>query len=119
MTEDESGVAMVRQGYNEETRNLNFRVGIRDIDRACEALEAIGDYNDFNGARVGRALREAVGGGGRFLTFYVGREGSPVLYVGPIYANSDKEEGAIIAAMREARADEVSREGRLIRAWWD
>ena len=118
-SEDATALEMVRKGYalddpTDRERVLTFRVAFNDRENAYAALEAIGDYNDFNGSAVANALRGAIRDRSTRIT--VGREGSPVVYVS--VWGEDGE--AIQDALWDAKADEVDPDRhRDIRAWWD
>jgi hypothetical protein len=122
-TEDLTALSIVKLGYalddpTDQHRCLSFRVGFTDHEAAFSALVAIGDYNDFNGATVAQAIQSVKLD--RFTRIEVGREGSPVIYVGPFYGDRDKVAlSALTDALRGAVADECDFDGRLLRAWWD
>lgn len=122
MSDEQNAIEMVRMGYDEPTRNLNFRVGFYTFfgisDPVCEAIRAIGPYNNFEPENAVAALQRAEEAIGSKIS--VGREGSPCLYIEVDYPDKDDaRKNAIMAAMREAKADEVDFEGREVRAWWD
>lgn len=120
-TEDLTALSIVKLGYalddpTDQHRCLNFRVGFTDHEAAFSALVAIGDYNEFNGAKVAQAIQSARLG--RYTRILVGREGSPVIYF-PYVGDMDERE-RLMTALREADADEcdVTPDGS-VRAWWD
>lgn len=120
-TEDATAAKMVRLGYalddpTDAERVLDFRATFNDPHAAFNAIEDIGGYNDFEGGKVAQALAGAEVG--MHTRIAVGREGSPVIYVGPFF-DSDDEQARIMEAFRATRADEVDFDGRMIRAWWD
>lgn len=119
-SDNENGVELVRRGYNEPTRCLDFRVSFSTYGdgRACvlAALRAIGGYNNFDPELVAMALDP-------FLAHDVvrrvdvGREGSPVIY---LRTDAVPEFRHVIEnALRDVRADELDWTGDTLRAWWD
>lgn len=121
--EDATAARMVALGYalddpTDHNRCLGFRVAFNTTEGACAALRSIGDYNAFNGDAVAEALQPlAASGGGTRIS--VGREGSPVVYVGPFYSGDEEEQREFMEALRLVGADEIDLVGREIRAWWD
>lgn len=118
-TEDLTALQIVKLGYaiddpTDNHRCLNFRVGFNDHEAAFSALVAIGDYNEFNGARVADAIMSAKLD--RYRRVSVGREGSPVVYIA---AYGDDEQKRVMDALRAADADECDVTRGEIRAWWD
>jgi hypothetical protein len=122
-TEDLTAFSIVNLGYalddpTDQHRCLNFRVGFTDHEAAFSALVAIGDYNEFDGARVAQAIKSV--GLDRYTRIMVGREGSPVIYVGPFFGDRDKTMlSTLTAKLQDVAADECDFDGRLLRAWWD
>lgn len=118
-TEDTTALAMVRLGYalddpTDESRCLNFRVGFTEGSAAAEACLAIEAYNEFEGTKVVTAINRIIAID-RFARIYVGREGSPVLYV-TAYGKADQ----VMAALKDAGPDELDLDGsNTVRAWWD
>ena len=122
-TEDQTALEIVKLAYavddpSDSRRCLNMRVGFTDHDGAYDALRAIDSYNDFDGSKVVAALKRA--NIDKYTRIEVGREGSPVVYIGPIFGDDDQRV-RIEAALKCARADEIDFDGRTrrIRAWWD
>lgn len=117
-TDDQNAVALVRRGYDEPTRVLHFRVAFQATAAALDALRAIGDYNEFNGDRVARALYGSLPGReAPCLRVDVGRENSPVLYIRGLHA---EHVDAVKAALYEAGVEELGIGPLgLLRAWWD
>lgn len=118
MTDEQNAVELVRRGYEEGTRCLNFRVNFytwsdSGIDNALEAIRLIGGYNEFNGEVVAEALRPVLKD---CMSIAVGREGSPVLY---FRTNDSDTKTRLRKVLRKLRADEIDTEGRELRAWWD
>lgn len=115
----------IRQAYTEETRQLDF-LASRPISTAdsvlAEAINAIGDYNNFEPDVVLIRLRRFPG------QVLIGREGSPVLYV-----RLDSQTGLDVENFRDAMlacdADEFNQVGEFnsgprglggwFRVWWD
>lgn len=103
----------VKRAYNERTRNLNFKASATvPATSLSVTLKPIGRYNEFSPARVARAVSSV----DPKARVYVGREGSPVLYIKTTKARMDK----MAIALRTAKADEIhKRPGGWIRVWWD
>jgi hypothetical protein len=120
---------MVKLGYGDShepwekmTRCLDFRVSFNSAATAAEAVLMVGQYNDFDPKSVAEALL-AVGeilGGGYGSTYYVGREGSPVIYIS---SYNDVDWVKVQDALRRAKPDELGMDERGyrpgVRAWWD
>lgn len=120
--EDAVGLEMVKLGYATESpdpncraRCLFFRAKFDTLAGAQAAVRAIGKYNNFDGEKIVTALESC-----DFEDIYgewveIGREYSPVLYI-----RSYGSEAEVMAAMRDAQADEVEVDKRgYVRAWWD
>ena len=118
-TDNQNGVALVERGYNEPTRCLNFRVGFPTYgdgrDCAIKAVEAIGQYNSFDPARVVPVLIGMVELSRGYGEIMVGRQSSPVIYV----RCTETEATAIMAEFHDASADECDYCDGYVRAWWD
>lgn len=102
----------VKRAYTEKTRKLDF-LASRPV-RATSlpvVLKAIGEYNQFYPSRVARAIMSV----DKRASVYVGREGSPALYIKTTPAKAPK----MRAALRAAKADEIGTKKGYIRAWWD
>jgi hypothetical protein len=130
-------------GSGYRSRHLNARVGLFTKDNIRRALSTIGQYNRFDGDRVADVLFEELDGlidWERRGCVSVGREGSPVVYIGTHLKTLDTDFETIIqAAFRVGKrtgADEVSAEyqqhdwdgdGEIsmpeqpheVRLWWD
>lgn len=118
------GLAMIRLGYdgehnNFETRHLDFVVGFSNIEVACEAVDIIDSYNNFDASSVKRSL-ELAWSKLSFGTIYIGREASPVIYIRD-YGMKEQTISEIMAFMLAASADEVDydKHNSRVRAWWD
>ena len=130
-------VEFVRIGYHDAC--INFTVQFRefssnDRNRFAElkqAIRAAGQYNEFEPSKVIGAL-DLVSNFIEEIQF--GREGSPVMYLRLIASTWDSAsetwhkhssktlrhiEGFIKGAFSNAVFDEFSREGNVIRVWWD
>lgn len=128
-------------GYNESTRNLDFRVKCESLNDLKQCVNIIRAYNEFDAERINEALDQHASkkayynegnpnNGKDKYTFTVGREGSPVMYV-ELYAANDEEVKEFKSAMeylsRKALADEFSiKEDKFAgstmlqaRLWWD
>lgn len=130
-TEDDQALEIVRMGFGDcypawndsDDRSLMFRVGFATIEKVCEAIESIGEYNDFDPDRVCEAMRKVAKVVNKrdldcVRHYSVGREGSPVIYV-HLWGNEGNVED-VIDALREAGPDELYAENdRRVRAWWD
>lgn len=121
--EELTGLEIVKLGYavddpTDQNQVLIFRVGFDHAPGAAEALRAIGSYNAFEGRVVAAAIENLPLD--PMHRIEVGREYSPVVYVGPFYgSNAEADSERVMAAMRDAAADEVERRGGYVRAWWD
>lgn len=120
--EDECAFSIVRLGYavddsTDQFRCLNFRVGFgygrSNVAAACFAVSIIDQYNDFDAVNVCHALNNM--NLGPYTSIYIGREGSPVMYIGCRQTDVTKLTGLF----RDARADEIDFNGRELRIWWD
>ena len=149
-----SAQAMTEIGYNEPTRNLYFRVECEDLEDLKECVKIIKAYNDFDCNKINEALDKFANfkrfynpgnrnNGKDVLTFSIGREGSPVMYITwmkfgqetEFYDSDELDEGSVevltekffkesMENLREwTRADEcdIDLEGALkaCRLWWD
>jgi hypothetical protein len=127
MSDSDNAVEMVRFGYNEDTRNLNFRVGFylpRELDYVLESIKVIDQYNDFNYHNVVPAVREVCEQHlAPYSEVYVGREGSPVIYFESRNGDADLDMQEIENLLNDANCDEFdveeTRYKAQIRAWWD
>lgn len=102
----------VKRAYTEKTRKLDFLTSrpVRAISLPV-VLKAIGQYNEFNPSRVARAIMSV----DKHASVYVGREGSPALYIKTTPGKAPR----MRAALKAARADEIGTKKGYIRAWWD
>lgn len=122
-TEDEVAQRIVSLGYalddpTDAERVLNFRVRFNTKAGAFAAIRSIGDYNAFDGDQVADALDKVLPEDRSITTISVGREGSPVIYVGPFYPGDPA--AAVKNALRDVHADELDMtKHRELRAWWD
>lgn len=102
----------VKRAYTERTRKLHF-LASRSVKASgvLAILKAVGQYNQFKPAKVASAINVVDPG----AKVYVGREGSPVLYIKTTTARVPRMKSAV----RAAKADEVGMSRGWIRAWWD
>jgi len=146
-----SAQAMTTIGYNEPTRNLYFRVRCEGLEDLKECVKIIEAYNDFDCNRITGALDKFASfkrwynpnnpnNGQDVLTFEIGREGSPVLYISWMkFGNEDVKylktedsfgiftdelfEESMENLEKRAKADEchIDPEGwrKTCRLWWD
>lgn len=77
----EGSLNLLRYGYNEPTRALEFRVGFYMGEGVIAALEAIGEYNYFEPGKVTKALIVLANHKQLARRIEVGRETRPVLYL--------------------------------------
>jgi len=115
---DNNPLYAIARAYDENTRMLMFHSTELEAKDLQEALDIIGEYNDFDSKLVGKTLLEHFGREDVF-GFVVGREYSPVVYVvgkrhACFWLKTLKE------VAKKAKVDEVSvdMQGRL-RLWWD
>jgi hypothetical protein len=127
-------VEFVRIGYHDAC--INFVVKFREWSGSTErftelkqAINAAGQYNEFEPSKVIRAIEQVC----CFIDeIQFGREGSPVMYLRLISHIQDGEvwfkhsaktlrriENVIKKAFSKTMFDEWSREGNVIRVWWD
>jgi hypothetical protein len=144
-----SAQAVTTVCYNENTRNLNFRITCENLNDLKESVKIIDQYNDFNWETINEALDQYVSfkrfyndenpnNGTDLLTFDIGRESSPVMYVkyfepqGNKYRTENNEvrdftkedfEKSLRAFANIAKADECDfgNDGcySYCRLWWD
>lgn len=119
-SEDQMALKMIRLGYavddpTDRERCLNFRVGFDSADSAMEACRIIDSYNNFSGTQVADAIRKVAALSGTWSTFYVGREGSPVVYIRCFGEKINQ----VAAILNEAGPDECEADNGYVRAWWD
>lgn len=116
MTDRENTIELLRLGYDEPTRSLNFRVGFfNDWEAVFECLFIIDTYNAFDAEEIVKALRPFTA---LFMRLEIGRESSPVMYFSD-WANTGELE-AIGKALSDVGADEVDiDESGTLRVWWD
>lgn len=95
---------------------MDFRVKVT-LEAVPAALRAIGEYNGFKPGSASMAVLDAAMLA-EWTGIYVGREGSPVIYLRGLEDHDDRLRAAEMFAA--AGADEVScsPDGEL-RAWWD
>jgi len=93
-----SAQAVTKICYNENTRNLNFRIKCGDLKDLKECVQIIEGYNAFEWKKVNEALdlcaslkrfygKDNPNNGQDFFEFEVAREGSPAIYI-KYYAGS-------------------------------
>ena len=81
-----SAQAMIKLGFNEATRNLQFRVNCEDLSDLRNCVSLINEYNSFNWITVNKAIDSFLSDKHHskkeyLLDFDIGREFKPVLYV--------------------------------------
>jgi len=87
-----SAQAVTKVCYNEPTRNLDFRIQCKDLKDLKKCVRIIKGYNDFDWKTVNKALDNWAdfkqyynstnpNNGSDLLTYDIGRQGSPVVYV--------------------------------------
>jgi len=87
-----SAQATTKICYNEKTRNLDFRITCESLQDLKECIKIIQAYNDFDWEIINQALEDYanvkrfynegnLNNGKDLLTFDIGRESSPVLYI--------------------------------------
>jgi len=119
-----ASLEIIKHGYGESQfditkdynyRSLNFRVEVKKEDlKAC--LEAIGQYNRFDGAKVYEVLKEL--GLDEVREILVGREGSPVIYLKGV--TPAEQTWCFNQVKQMLDVDEVSlKDGDIVRLWWD
>ena len=118
-----AAVEKVRVAYDERTRDLTFKTMILGREEAAAAIRAIGQYNDYDGNKVAKAVdflfkKKVIDG------VCVGREGSPVLYLHLRRQRSADDLEMATAFMKSVKADELHMTGlhrgpQMLRAWWD
>jgi len=107
-----STLAEVKRAYTERTRQLHFLASAPVKASSLPAmLKPIRRYNEFVPAKVARAIQSV----DPKASVYIGREGSPVLYI----KTTPTKQEAMKRALRSAKADEVRMRRGWIRAWWD
>jgi len=89
---------------------LHFRVEFPNVEEAIDAVELIGQYNEFSPDKVASFLRSLP----HDTRVGVGREYSPVIYV-----KAPKKEVLALAQTFELRVDELDTVGIWCRLWWD
>ena len=147
-----SAQAVTNICYNEKTRNLNFRITCDDLEDLKKCVQIIDQYNDFDYKNVNDAVElyanlkryyneNNPNNGKDLLTFDIGRESSPVMYIkyfnlslsGNKYQTKEhgeiedltpeKFENDMKALAEVAKADEcdIGDDGcyRYCRLWWD
>ena len=112
---DSEALHIIEKGYNEATRSLLFWSVPIETDKLQEALDIIGEYNEFNSKKVGRCLIEMYPD----CRFIVGREFSVVVYV-----ITKEPRNFWLQDMQKIQAeaviDEVSvNQIGMLRLWWD
>ena len=79
--------------YNEETRNLDYRIKCEDFEDFKKCVSIIDRYNNFDHVRINKAFETFLNlkryynannpnNGSDLFSYFVGRESSPALYVG-------------------------------------
>ena len=145
-----SAQAVTKVCYNEFTRNLDFRIQCKNLEDLKKCVRIIKGYNDFDWKTVNKALDNWANfkqyydstnsnNGSDLLTYDIGREGSPVMYIKysklSILGKKYQENGQIKEFTQElfeenmgtlagiAKADEcdIYKEGSYLvcRLWWD
>ena len=115
----DSATHIIKTGYTEETRNLDFRAKCGGIQDAMDCALIIKDYNEFDGELVATAIADIFGElyKNTFMpSIEFGREGSPVMYISVKGLDLD-----ILERFAQiTHADEAHMVGdRTGRVWWD
>ena len=79
-----SAQAVTKVCYNEKTRNLNFRIECKDLQDLKKCVEIIKSYNNFDWMLINNNLpiyTDFENEKGSLLTYEIGRESSPVIYI--------------------------------------
>lgn len=113
---DSDPLYTIKKGYDENTRMLMFHSTPIEAELLQEAIDLIGEYNEFNPKKVGKVLTETFKNGVRYV---IGREFSVAIYVIPIQPYLFWAED-LKKLQKAGKIDEVAvtNEGRL-RLWWD
>lgn len=145
-----SAQAVTKIGYNEDTRNLDFRIECENLDDLLECVKIIKEYNDFDWKIVNENLAKYANfkryynpdnpnNGKDLLTYEVGRENSPVIYIKyfsmSTIADKYEENGEIKELTKELFEENMKVLGALTKAnecdfgndgcfyycrlWWD
>jgi len=145
-----SAQAVTKVCYNEKTRNLEFRIECEDLNDLLECVRIIQEYNNFDWKVINENLTEYANfkkyynpnnpnNGGDLLTYEIGREGSPVMYIKYFRAsfggNQYQENGEIREFTQEVFEKNMKALGALVKAdecdfgndgcyeycrlWWD
>lgn len=145
-----SAQAVTKICYNEETRNLNFRIECENLDDLLGCIHIIKEYNDFDWKIINKNLVEYANfkryynhdnpnNGKDLLTYEIGREGSPVIYIKyfsiSMLGNEYEENGEIKKLTQELFEKNMKALGALVKAdecdfgndgcydycrlWWD
>ena len=129
-------VEFVRIGYHDAC--INFTVHFREFSETDapnrfselkQAIRAAGQYNEFEPMKVIKALEQV---SNMIESIQFGREGSPVMYLRLVSGAWDGAswrkhslktikhmENVIKGAFSPTVFDEWSRDGNVIRVWWD
>lgn len=108
-------------GYNEATRNLNFRIECESLLELKECVRIINRYNEFSDDVIIPRLAELDLKTGGTLTYSIGREGSPCMYIRMMFGGSGER---ITNAIEEFAKATLADECDLVsvneyRLWWD
>ncbi len=145
-----SAQAVTKICYNGDTRNLNFRIECENLDDLLECVHIIKGYNDFDWKVINENLVEYANfkryynhdnpnDGKDLLTYEIGREGSPVIYIKyfsiSMLRNKYEENGEIKELTQELFEKNMKALGALVKAdecdfgndgcydycrlWWD
>ena len=114
-----NALPIVKAGYNEATRNLDFRAECGDFQELIECAKVIGGYNKFN-VDIVEKLGEITKGDEYRLTYHIGREGSVVIYItawgdlSPLKMDLERAEDKLLF-------DEIDlfKNNSELRLWWD
>jgi|SRR3990172_1270646 len=113
---DSNPLFAIQKAYHEPTRSLLFHSTEIESDRLQEALDLIGDYNEFNSKKVGKVLLDVFGDRCKYI---VGREYSVVVYVIPMMTNFHFWVNDMAEVKEKGVIDEVAVVNGRLRMWWD
>jgi len=126
-----SAQAVTKVCYNEDTRNLNFRIECEDLEDLMECVHIIDRYNDFDWNTVNANLKqyavfkqyynpENPNNGRDLLKYEIGRESSPVMYIkyfkASIGGNKYQENGEVREFSQDIFEKNMRALGALVKA---
>lgn len=119
---DAEAELQVKRGYDEATRDLDFKTRPVSPEVAKRMAHIVGGYNQFDADNVSHAIDKIADVVG-YIEF--GRESSPVMYItiADDVKDVDRAVGKIRRAFKDALADEINLDAGLletkVRVWWD